>query len=409
MTDVNVPHNASIALGRVEGKLDVGTKAKLQASDGKRIVVVGQARFQGNATVECDLECESLVVERSGKLVVLGNLTAHAGVDVCNSIEVRGEMKAEGIDVGGRVNAKSISCKKMRVGGTAKVSDSLQAESVEVGGKVEVLGRLDVKDLQVGGKAEIAGGTATGTVNVGGKFDSSSALEFGELQIYGVGSLAAGSKGRKISALGKLRSSGDLQCDEIEIAGVADILGDCRANRVEVKGKLDVTGSLSTSGRLDVNGVTHVGDAFSGESLRVSGRFSADKALLSKDAVIYGAVDTRKGLKAVSVLVTRGTRCTGPIIGETVEVGGSGPGLSAFFWGQRLRVQAGTSQVEDVYASRVVVGAGSRAKRIFAEKVDLGSGCDVDEVTYVSELKLADHVKVSHPVKKVDNLREPPL
>ena len=58
--------------------------------------------------------------------------------------------------------------------------------------------------------------------------------------------------------------------------------------------------------------------------------------------------------------------------------GGSGPGMSAFVWGQRLRIQAGTSQVEDVYASRVVIGAGSRAGRIFAERVELGSGCDVE-------------------------------
>jgi cytoskeletal protein CcmA (bactofilin family) len=409
MTTVNVPHNASIALGRVEGTLDVGNKARLRASNGKIIVVAGPVRFQGNATVECDLECASLVVERSGKLVVSGNLTVHAGVDVSNSIEVEGEMKAEAIDVGGRVNARSISCRRMRVGGTAKVTDSLRAELVEVGGKIEARGQLDVKDLQVGGKAQIAGGAVTGIINVGGKFDSSSALEFGELQIYGVGSLAAGSRGRKISALGKLRANGDLQCDEIEIGGIADILGDCSAVRVEVKGKLNVVGSLSTSGRLEVNGVAQVGDAFSGEGLKVSGKFCADRALVSKDAEIYGAVDTRKGLKAISVLIRRGTRCTGPIIGETVEVGGSGPGLSAFMWGQRLRVQAGTSEVEDVYASSLIVGAGSRAKRIFAETVDLGSGCDVDEVTYVRELKLADHVKILRPVKKVDNLREPPL
>ena len=409
MGDVSVPRGASERLGRVEGRLDVANGATLRAADGNLVVVTGEARFAGNATVDCDLECERLTVEHWGKLVVSGDLTVHTRLDVSNAIEVRGTMKAEEVDVGGRVDARSVSCKRMRVGGIARVSESLQAELVDVGGKIEAPGSLDVKELRVGGKAEIGGGAITGTINVGGKFESSSRLDFGELQVYGMGSLAAGSKGRKITASGKLRAKGDLECDQIEIAGVAEVSGSCRAVRVEVKGKLDVGGSLSASERLDVHGVTEVRGAFDGESLRVSGKFSAEKAILTKDAEIYGAVDTRQGLKAKSVVVRSGTRCTGPIIGESVDVGESGPGVSAFLLGQRLRIQAGTSRVEDVYASRVVIGAGSRAGRIFAETVHLASGSDVDEVTYIGELSVADHVKIAHPVRKVDKLKEPPL
>jgi cytoskeletal protein CcmA (bactofilin family) len=409
MADVNVPQASSVRLGRVDGRLNVGNKASLQPADGNLIVVTGEARFAGNARVECDLECESLTVERSGRLVVAGNLTVQSRLDVSNSIQVEGMLKAEEIDVGGRVNARSVSCTRMRVGGTAEVSESLKAESVEVGGKIEARGVLDVKDLHVGGKAEIGGGLVTGTINVGGKFESSSKLDFGELQIFGLGTLAAGSKGRRISASGKLEAKGDLECDQIEISGVASVSGDCKAVRVEVKGKLDVDGSLNSSEQLDVYGMIKVAATFSGQILKVSGRFSADKALLTKDAEVYGAVDTRKGLKAKSVLVGRGTRCSGPIIGERVEVGGSGPSWGAFFWGQRLRIQGGTSQVEDIYASTVTIGPGSKAGRIFAETVDLQSGCDVDEVNYVAELKMADHVRVVHPVKKVDRLKEPPL
>jgi cytoskeletal protein CcmA (bactofilin family) len=409
MADVKVSHGASMKLGRVEGHLDVGNKATLRAADGNLIVVTGRARFGGDATVECGLECESLTVERSGTLAVSGNLTVHGGLDVSNSIEVQGKMKAEDVDVGGRVRARSVSCKRMRVGGIAEVSESLQAESVEVGGKINARGNLDVKDLQVGGKAEIGGGAITGTINVGGKFESSSTLDFGELQVYGMGSLAAGSKGKRIVVSGKLEAKGDLQCDQIEVSGVATVSGDCKAVRVDVKGKMDVAGSLNASERLDVYGVTEVGDAFSGENLRVSGKFSAEKALVTRDAEIYGTFETRKGLKAQSITVRSGTRCTGPLIGEVVEVGGSGPGWTAFVWGQRLRLQAGTSRVEDVYASKLVVGPGSRARRIFAETVELGSGCEVDGVTYVRELKVAEHVKIVRPVDKVDKLKEPPL
>ena len=62
-----------------------------------------------------------------------------------------------------------------------------------------------------------------------------------------------------------------------------------------------------------------------------------------------------------------------------------------------------------MYVSTVVIGPGSRARHIFAEKVELESGCDVTEVTYVNELKMADHVKIVNPVTKVEKLKEPPL
>jgi cytoskeletal protein CcmA (bactofilin family) len=406
--DVHIPHGGTMKLGRVEGGLRAGNNARIRASDGNLVVVTGDAQFDGNAVIECDFECENLNVERAGMLLVTGNLTVHHVLDVSNSIRVDGLLTAEGIDVGGRVNSRSVSCKRMRVGGTAEVAESLKADSVEVGGKIEARGTVDLGDLQVGGKAEIGGGSISGVINVGGKFESSSALRFGELQVFGVGTLGAGSKGGRITASGKLEAKGDLECDRIESAGIASVSGDLKAITIDAKGKLKVTGSLSSSESLDVYGTTEVGKAFSGGSLRVSGGFSAKSAIVAGHADARGQVETQKGLKAKLVSI-RGGRCTGPIIAETVEVGDSGPGFSAFAWGQRLRIQAGTCQVEDVYASRVVVGAGSRAGRIFAETVELGSGCDVEEVTYVKELKVAGHVKIVHPVKKVDKLQEPPL
>ncbi len=409
MADLRVSGGTTVKLGRVEGELKVGNDARIQSADGTAVVVTGGAEFHGNAEIECDFECQNLTVHRSGKLRVNGNLTVNGPVDVSNSIVVEKLLKAETVDVGGHVNVHSLSCKRMRVGGTAEVSELLQAETVDVGGKIEARGRLEVKDLQVGGKAEVGGGAITGTINIGGKFESLSKLEFGELQIFGFGSIAAGSSGKKILTSGKLQAEGDLHCDEMEVNGVTLVAGDCDNVRVVVKGKFDVKGSLAVSERLDVHGSTDVRDTFNGGALLVNGRFSADKALVSGNAEVHGSIETRKGLKAKEVLVGSSSRCRGPIVAEVVEVGASGPGLSAFVWGQRLRVQAGTSQVDDIYSSRFVLGPGSRAGRIFSESVELGPGCDAEEVTYVTGLKVDAHVKIAHPVKKVDKLGEPPL
>jgi len=407
--DVSVAHGETVSLGRVEGRLDVAHGGSIRAAEGNLVVVSGEARFRGSANIDCDFECAGLTVERAGKLAVSGDLTVHGKVDVSNAVSVRGLMKAETIDVGGRLTARSVSCKRMRVGGIAEVWELLEAGLVEVGGKIESKGTLKVEELRVGGQADIGGGSIKGIVNVGGKFRSSAKLEFGELQVFGACSLAPGSKGMKIDASGKLEAKGDLECEVVEIAGVASVEGNLTTSRTEVRGKLDVAGSLRASGGLDASGVSQVGGVFEGQSLKVAGRFSAKRALVSSGAEIYGRAETREGLKAATVRIGSGTVCTGPIVGETVEVGESGPGVSAFFWGQRLRVQAGTSRVDDVYATKVSLGPGSRAGHIYAATVSLGPGCDVDAVTYVDELKVTERVKIAHPVQKVDRLKEPPL
>lgn len=409
MADLHVPPGATVKLGHIEGELKVGNNARIQSADSTAVLVTGGAEFYGNAEIECDFECRSLRVNRSGKLHARGNLTVNGPVDVSNSITVQKLLKADSLDVGGHVKVRSLSCKMMRVGGTAEISEVLQVETIDVGGKIVARGRLDVKDLQVGGKAEVGGGAITGTINVGGKFECLSKLEFGDLQIFGFGSIAAGSRGKKILASGKLETEGDLHCDEIELNGVTSVSGDCTAARVVVKGKLDVKGSLTVSEGLEIHGSTDVRENFNGGSLSVNGRFSAEKALASENVEIHGSIETRKGLRAKRVVVGSSSRCRGPIAAQVVEIGASGPSMTAFVWGQRLRVQAGTSQADDIYSSRLVLGQGSRARRIFSESVELGSGCDVEEVSYVTGIKVGEHVKIAHPVKKVDKLGEPPL
>lgn len=414
MPEAKVAKGATVTLGRVDGRLLVGTGATLRAEDGKKIVVAGEARFAGKARVACALECDGLTVQHWGRigtsdLLVTGDLEVHHRLDVSNSIEVRGAVAAEDVDVGGRIAAGSITCRSMRVGGVAEVSETLRADSVDVGGKIRTGGPLAVRDLQVGGRAEVGGGSATGVINVGGRFESTSKLEFEELRIFGVSSLAAGSKGKRVVASGRLHVLGDLECGQVEVHGLTSVSGDCAALRLDVSGKLEVAGSLRASEKLAVDGGARVGGTFASGELGVNGRFSAAKAVVAKAAVISGTSETKGGLKAGSVKILSGSVCKGPLVGETVEIGGSGPGWSGFALGQRLRIQTSTTRVEDVYASKVVVGSDSQVRRIFARDVEVGPGCDLEEVTYTGELKSAGHVSFAKPVRRVARLEEPPL
>ncbi|MFI5450499.1 MAG: hypothetical protein ACHQ03_12125, partial [Candidatus Bathyarchaeia archaeon] len=203
MSDFTVPRKSTVKLGRVEGDLKVGHNATIEASDQNLVIVSGGVYFEGAATVNCDLECDSLKIGHGGILKINGNLIVRNLLDVEHSVEATGVISAGDIDVGGKIFANSINCKKMRVGGMVEVVESLGAETLDVGGKVEVLGTVKLGDLVVGGAAEIGGGSISGNIRIGGKFEAHSPLEFGDLQVYGHTELPAGCKGRKVSTYGR--------------------------------------------------------------------------------------------------------------------------------------------------------------------------------------------------------------
>jgi hypothetical protein len=68
------------------------------------------------------------------------------------------------------------------------------------------------------------------------------------------------------------------------------------------------------------------------------------------------------------------------------------------------------TDAEDIYGVEVVLGSNARCKRIFAEKVEVGDGCVIDQVTYTKELRRGSgRVFFTHPAVKVAELPPFPL
>ncbi len=415
MSELRVERGSTARLDRVEGDLRVSSNARIAAAKGGVVTVTGGAYFEGNAQVDCDFQCDSLKVDR-GKLTVAGDLTVQNGLDVAHTVEARGAIRANDMDVGGKIIAKSISCAgAVRVGGFLDIEETLEAESVEVGGKVAVGGAVTITNLGVGGKADVGGGSINGNTRVGGFFSSTAPLEFGELQVYGRCALPAGCKGKKISTYGKLSVEGSIACEMVDVGGVTDVRGDMSASEVLVNGKLDVSGSLSVKGTLEAYGSCEVKGDLRGTDLRMGGRLKARKATLSNEASVAGEVETELGLKANSIEVRSGTRCKGALVGGKVELGKSS--FAFVNWrsrwaGQALAVRAigRTTVAEDIYGSEVVLGSDTKCGRIFAEKVELGDRCVVDQVTYTEELRRkSGRAFLTHPAEKVASLPPFPL
>src|SRR5208283_1635531 len=278
MSDIHVRRGETATLDRVEGDLKVGNNARIEASNGKNVIVTKGVYLEGKAYVNCDLECDSLeskiflskettfkvlsskqrleVTGRSvGKLEMNGNLNVRKQLNVSHTVQVKGSIKAEEIDVGGRIQADAVSCNRIRVGGRADIKNTFEASSVEIGGKI-VAGVVKIGNLNVGGEAEVNGGSVTGNIRVRGKFISKAPLEFGELLVYGRCSLPDNCKGYRLSTFGKINIDGNITCNYIQASGLVEVMGDCHAERIEVGGKFEVSGSLFVSDRLEGFGAT---------------------------------------------------------------------------------------------------------------------------------------------------------
>lgn len=432
MSDFHVRRGETATLNRVEGELRIGNHARIEASNGKNVVVTDGVYLEGRAYVNCDFECDSLESKTflskeisllsnkarldltgrySGRLEVNGNLVVHKKLSVSHSVQVKGLIKAEEIDVGGRIQANAITCSRIRVGGRADIRGAFESSSTEVGGKISA-GPVKLTDLNVGGEADVEGGSITGRIRVGGKFISKAPLQFGELLVYGRGFLPADCRGRRLSTFGKISIDGDISCDFIQVSGVVEVLGNCRAERVEVGGKFEVSGSLFVSERIEGLGATTIGGNCEAKNLRIGGRFLANKITVKEEADISGKVEAKQGLKAKQVTVRSGTQIVGTIVGERVEMGNSADlsyGALGSMWPTKWAITGGNVKAQDVYAQEVIMGTMCRAERIFADTVELGQGCAVEQVTYTKELKIDSGVAICQPPQKVPNLAQAPF
>lgn len=414
MVGFAVKEGITARLGTIEGELEVGRNAKIVAESGHKVLVKGNAHFEGPAILDCDFECQSMRVEGKGwgpggDVVVRGHLVVHERADIDASVRVDGEIDSEDFDVAGHLRSGSLKSKRVRVGGHMKTQGVLCAETVDVGGHMTVTGEVDLGSLRVGGHVEIGGGRISGEIKVRGHFSAAGKLAFGQMQVYGHLELPAGSSGERLTTLGKVEFEGDASCKVIKIDGVGKVHGNCVAENVEVTGKFDTSGALRVSEKLEVFGTAEAKNGLDCGTLSVGGKLTAESIVSAGEAKVGGQVWTSGGLKAKAIQLGTGSRVNGPIVGETIEIGAS-VNLGGF-WGQmsNLRSIGRMTRVDDVWGKEVRVDRYSQVKRIYADVVRMQGGSVADEIVYTKEIDVPVGVHLARPPKKVEKLPDPPL
>lgn len=395
-----MPRGGRVRLGVVEGDLHAGKRVRIDV-DG-RLVVMGRARFDGDAEVLGDMECRGLEgdggeVSFEGALNVTGPIRVHDG-----AVEVKGRLTAEDIDVDRALRLRAdATARRVEVGGLLESGPSLDATRVEVGGKFRADGRVHAQEVEVGGAADLkevdverleAGGSISvgsgsirDRIDVGGRFTARGDLAFGDLDVGGVASLGGSAKGRSIDVGGFFRADGDLVFERFEVGGLGEIRGQAVGETVDVGGRLRVGRSLTLTGRLKVGGQITVEGELTAQEMDVGGSVSADKAVVKERAEIGGRVSTHGGLRAATIVLHRRSRALGPLVGGRVELGPR-------------------TNVEDVYGSDVRLEDGGQARRIVADSVTVEAGATVGEVVYTRSATIHPSARLGQPPRKVAQL-----
>ena len=416
MPDRVVEPGATARLGVVSGDLRVGRRATIHAESGGKVKVHGTAYFEGPVTIACDLECDRMKVAGKGfgpgpahgNVVVKGGLTVHGDLEIDASADVGGEITAERVDIGGHLESGGITSNGVRVGGHMKAGGALKAGDVDVGGHLTVEDQIEVANLRVGGHAEIGGGSVKGEIQVRGHLKTRGKLSYGGLKVFGHMTLPAGSSGERLDALGRVEFGGDASCRVLVVNGAAKVSGSVGGDSVKVNGKLDVEGWLKVAKKLEVLGSAEVRKQVECDALAAGGKLSADRIIVVGRAEVGGQVGTEGGLKAREVAVGTGSRVSGPIVGESVEVG-IGTVSSACTALSTKRTMGRMTRVDDVHGKDVKIDRYSRAGRVFAETVRMQSGAMADEISYTKGADISEGVRLEKPARKVDRLPDVPL
>lgn len=263
--------------------------------------------------------------------------------------------------------------------GSAEVNCSFECETLKVGytGRQPLLidGNLTVhKKLEIGESIEVSGTIQAEEIEVMGKIRARSI------------------KCDRFNALGNASITGNLDCDDMEISKVTKIQGNCVAKTVEVNGQLRLQGTLESAESFVIYGSADVSQVVKSPSLKIGGKLWALRVEIGGEIDLAGEAETTQGLLGNTVIITTGSKCTGPIVGDRVEIGRSGAVLADWkkSWaGQslKLRVIGKGTRVEDIYGKLVRLGASSQSNRVYSEIVEFEQGAVANQVQYTGEIR----------------------
>ncbi|EMR73314.1 Integral membrane protein CcmA involved in cell shape determination, partial [Thaumarchaeota archaeon SCGC AB-539-E09] len=147
---------------------------------------------------------------------------------------------------------------------------------------------------------------------------------------------------------------------------------------------------LNLSGPLKVGGRAEVRGELKAYNIHVGGRIEAKKIEVVGE-IKTSTLRTIHGAKAKRIEIGRRGEVEGPVVADYV-------------------LSRDRARFEDIYAKRVVLRRGSRARNIYAEEIEIEGKCRISgELKYTESLDFERDVRFEHPPEKAESLPQPPL
>ncbi|MDD1775432.1 MAG: polymer-forming cytoskeletal protein [Methanobacterium sp.] len=207
----------------------------------------------------------------------------------------------------------------------------------------------------------------------------------GDLKINGSGS-SAGGKYDSVIIKGHGDISGDLDCIYLKINGHGNVDGNVMADSVKVNGNNLINGNLE-AGKVKINGMVEINGNFSVEKAETYGSINVDGDCNAEFFKIEGTFAIEGLLNAGELeLSLYGSSKAREIGGEKITVKKKGKydflGLKGIISGGRGKgLTADIIEGDDIYLEN------THAKVVRGNNIELGPGCEIEQVEYKDSFK----------------------
>jgi cytoskeletal protein CcmA (bactofilin family) len=139
---------------------------------------------------------------------------------------------------------------------------------------------------------------------------------------------------------------------------------------------------MNLSGVFEVGGKATINGTLKAETVEIGGSLRAQKATVESRVTVGGSIETEDGVHASYVEVGRRGKVKGSLNAEEVFIGKG-------------------AHIEDVYAKRITLKRGAKARNLHGDSIRLDTGCHISgEVRYTSTLEADRDVKFDREPRK---------
>lgn len=239
---------------------------------------------------------------------------------------------------------------------------------------------------------------------------------YGEISIAGSGKITGDIICEKLDASGSIHGDGNIDCTgSVSSSGSFRCLGNLKSKSFDGSGSADIHGNIEISDEFDCSGTVHVGGNFAGGQMDCSGSVQVGGSITSGSVDISGSLRVGQDLKGTAVEASGRMDVGADCEVETFTSSGMVT-IAGLLNADRIEIRLGgrDSKIKELGGEQIVVrrsdsstffgmirsslGNGvlitdsiegndislenTRAKIVRGSKLNIGSGCEIDQVEY---------------------------